>query len=353
MSDICRSIRERLGQMRRDLLALAAVAVLAATAAGPARAEWDGSYFPNVELVNQHGERLRFWDDLLRDRIVVVNFVYTECPDICGLSTARMAQVVDWLSERIGKDIFIYSISLDPETDTPQRLADYAAAFDAPDGWMFLTGSREDVDIVRFKMGERSKSLGQHRSDMVIGNAATGEWRRASLMGSLVVLTEEILALDPSWSRPPATAAAAPGAQDPLVIRDTPGESLFLGGCAACHSIGEGVRVGPDLSGVTLRRDRDWLKRYLLAPDRMLARGDAVAVALDSAFPAVRMPNLQLNETDAEDLIHYLSVQTDLLGQSQEVAEDAGHDHAGHADHSHNHDHSGQASADGAHRHVH
>ena len=161
---------------------------------------------PNVELVNQDGVPLRFWDDLLRNKIVVVNFVYTECPDICGLSTARMAQVVDWLGERIGKDIFVYSISLDPETDTPQRLRDYADAFDAPDGWMFLTGSPEDVDIVRFKMGERSESLAQHRSDMVIGNAATGEWRRASLMGSLVVLTEEILSLDPAWSRPPPAA---------------------------------------------------------------------------------------------------------------------------------------------------
>lgn len=329
MANTSRFVSGCIGQMRRHLLALAAAAALSAAMTGQAHAEWDESYFPNVELVNQDGASLRFWDDLLRDRIVVVNFVYTECPDICGLSTARMAQVVDWLGDRVGRDIFFYSISLDPETDTPQRLREYAAAFDAPDGWTFLTGSRENVDLVRFKLGERSKNLAQHRSDMVIGNAATGQWRRASLMGSLVVLTEEILSLDPSWSRPPP-APAAPGTQPQLVIRETLGEGLFLGACAACHTIGEGIRVGPDLSGVTLRRDREWLKAYLLAPDRLLAQGDAVAVALDGDFPAVRMPNLQLNDTDAEDLIHYLSAQTELLGQAQDAVEAPGHDDAGH-----------------------
>lgn len=347
MADTERSASSRIRQVRRYLVTLAAAALTAATIA-PAQAEWDESYFPNVELVNQDGTSVRFWDDLLRDKIVVVNFVYTECPDICGLSTARMARVVDWLGDKVGRDIFFYSISLDPETDTPERLSEYAAAFDAPDGWMFLTGSPENVNMVRFKLGERSETLAEHRSDMVIGNAATGEWRRASLMGSLVVLTEEILSLDPSWSRPPP-ATAAPGSQARLVIKDTLGEGLFLGACAACHTIGEGIRVGPDLSGVTLRRDRDWLKAYLLAPDRLLAQGDAVAVALDAEFPAVRMPNLQLNDIDADDLIHYLSAQTELLGQSQEVAEAPDHDHAHHS----GHDHSGHTETDGQHGHLH
>ena len=112
MSNTYRAVWGCMGQMRRKLLALAAAAALSATTIGPATAEWDETYFPNVELVNQDGVPLRFWDDLLRDKIVVVNFVYTECPDICGLSSARMAQVVDWLGERIGKDIFVYSISI-------------------------------------------------------------------------------------------------------------------------------------------------------------------------------------------------------------------------------------------------
>ena len=343
MPDARRSWWDQRKRIRSCLLGLVAASALSVVTTGAAKAQWDGSYFPNVELVNQDGKAVRFWDDLLRDKIVVVNFVYTDCPDICGLATARMAQVVDWLSERIGKDIFVYSISLDPETDTPPRLKEFADAFQAPEGWMFLTGSPENVDIVRFKMGERSESLAQHRTDMVIGNAATGEWRRASLMGSLVVLTEEILSLDPEWSRPRAEFATT---QEALVIDNTRGEGLFFSGCAACHTIGEGIRVGPDLSGVTLRRDPAWLKEYLMAPDRMLARKDDVAVALDTAFPVVRMPNLQLNDMDVDDLIHYLSAQTDLLGQPQEVSGDD------HADHSH-HDHGGHADGHGHATHSH
>lgn len=322
----------RIEKFRYAFLVAGSVA-LATGAGSPASAQWDESYFPNVELVTQDGERLRFWDDLISDKIVAVNFIYTECPDICGLSTARMARIVEWLGDRIGRDIFIYSISLDPETDTPDKLKEYATAFGAPDGWKFLTGSPEDVDSVRFKLGERSKSLSDHRSDMVIGNAATGEWRRASLMGSLVVVTEEILAMDPSWSRQPAPA----GAQTQLVLTPTPGEGLFLGACAACHTIGDGVRVGPDLAGVTLRRDRDWLETYLLAPERVLAQGDAVAVALDRDFPAVRMPNLGLNKTDIGDLLQYLQAQTQLLDQTQDVTELADPEHE---DHDATHDHS-------------
>jgi cytochrome oxidase Cu insertion factor (SCO1/SenC/PrrC family)/mono/diheme cytochrome c family protein len=320
-----------------------AVAALAALAADPGRAaRWDESYFPNVPLVTQAGETVRFYDDLIDGKIAVVNFVYTDCPDICGLSTARMAQVYDWLGDRVGRDIFIYSISLDPETDTPERLDAYARAFGAGEGWLFLTGTRDDIDLVRYKLGERSRSLAEHRSDMVVGNDATGEWRRMSLMGSLVVATQEILEMDPDW-RPPAVPArpAAPGG---YVLEDTPGEALFLKACAACHTVGAGVRIGPDLAGVTLRRDRDWLVRYLMAPDAMLASGDPVAVALDARFASVRMPNLRLGETDAEDLIRYLQAETDRLDAEAAVTEaaaghhhDHAHDHGAHDHGSHDH----------------
>ena len=296
----------------------------------PASAGWDESYFPNVELVTQDGERVRLWDDLIEGKIVVVAFVYTECPDVCGLSTARLAQVSDWLGDRVGRDIFLYSMSLDPQTDTPDKLKAYAEAFDAPDGWQFLTGDPEDMDLVRFKLGERSRKLSEHRSDMVIGNAATGEWRRASLMGSLVVATEEILRMDPSWSPQPAAPRDSVQSLPLTAMRDTPGEGLFLTACAACHSIGDGIRVGPDSAGVTLRREREWLEEYLLAPERMLARGDAVAVALDGEFPAVRMPNFSLNQNDVQDLLRYLQDQTDLIDLQSEVAE-VEHDHHDHA----------------------
>lgn len=318
----------------------------------PATAQWDETYFPNIELVTQDGETVRLWDDLLDEKIVVVSFIYTECPDICGLATARLAQISDWLGDRLGRDIFFYSISLDPATDTPDKLKAFGEAFDAPPGWVFLTGDPADVDVVRYKFGERSETLRQHRSDMVIGNAATGEWRRASLMGSLVVTTEDILSLDPNWvpeSASPPTAASGHEGHDAheklgeveqaLLVQDNPGEGLFLTACAACHTIGDGVRVGPDLAGVTLRRDREWLASYIRAPQRMISQGDPVAMALDAQFPVVRMPNLGLGNTDVADLLHYLRVQTEIMGQMAEDETPSETGHAVHLEHGHSHDH--------------
>lgn len=328
--------------MRGGALTGAAALAAALWTGGAAAGQWDESYFPNVPLVTQDGEEVRFYDDLVDDRIVVVNFAYTDCPDICGLSTARMGQIVDWLGDKVGRDVFVYTISLDPEVDTPEKLKAYAEAFGAGPGWTFLTGTRENIDTVRFKLGERSESLAEHRSDMVIGNDRTGQWRRTSLMGSLVVATTDILELDPDWRPPTRTAVVrAPAEASALNSEDKRGEALFLTGCAACHTIGNGVRVGPDLGGVTLRRDRGWLVDFLRAPDLMLESGDPVAVALDAAFPVARMPNLDLGPTDVADLIHYLDRQTARLGEAAvESPEDgAGHDHGRDHDHGAGGDH--------------
>ncbi len=84
------------------------------------------NYFSNLPVVTHEGKRLRFYDDLIKGKIVVINFIYTSCPDICSLSTARMATVQKWLGERVGRDVFIYSISLDPERDSPDVLKAYS-----------------------------------------------------------------------------------------------------------------------------------------------------------------------------------------------------------------------------------
>ncbi|MCZ4263034.1 MULTISPECIES: SCO family protein [Limimaricola] len=295
---------------RRSLFgAIALATTLAATSALPGR--WGLDYFPNTSLLDQEGQELRFVDDLLDGRIAVVNFFYLDCPDICGLATARMAKVYEWLGERVGEDIVIISISLTPERDTPEELAAYAEAFGAGEGWYFLTGEPEEVEELRYKLGERSTRLSDHRSDMLIGNVATGEWRRTSLMGNLAAATADILALDPDWEPPRTPAKVLDGATlDSFAEKSRVGEGLFSKGCAACHSIGAGVRVGPDLEGVTLRRDHDWLMRYIRTPDRMLAEGDPIAVKLDQEYPTVRMPRFGLGEKDAADLISYLHAET-------------------------------------------
>ena len=174
------------------------VTALAGLMVLPAWSEPRGAeYFTNLPLITAEGEEVAFFDDVLKDRIVVVNFFYTSCTDLCSLSTARMAQVYEWLGERMGRDVFFVSISLDPENDTPEKLAAFAKGFDIDKGWVFLTGSRENIDIIRGKLGEKARALALHRSDMVIGNAKLGIWRRSSVMGSLTVALEYIMELDP------------------------------------------------------------------------------------------------------------------------------------------------------------
>ena len=312
--------------MRRSLLwTIAAFTVLTVSTLGTFGGDtaWaarrGANYFSNLPVVTHEGKTLRFYDDLIKGKIVVINFVYTTCPDICSLSTARMAQVVKWLGERVGRDIFIYSITLDPGRDTPEVLAKYAKAFSAGPGWLFLTGKPEDIRLIRWKLGERSRTLSEHRPHMQIGNDRTGEWRRMSVMGSLKLVTQRILEMDPKWRAKKRAVSVESLKKTPRDYRigNRPGEALYIKACAACHTVGKGNRVGPDLKGVTARRDRAWLIRYLVAPDVLRAQKDPIAVELDAKYEGVRMPNLGLSETDAGDVIvhlEYLETQMKRLG---------------------------------------
>src|ERR1041385_8091038 len=93
--------------------------------------QWGANYFPNVELTDQYGHKLHFYDDLLKGKIVAIEQFYTHCIDICPLETARLAQVQKMLGDRVGKDIFFYSISIDPKRDSPEAMKEYADTYHA------------------------------------------------------------------------------------------------------------------------------------------------------------------------------------------------------------------------------
>ena len=86
---------------------------------------WGKNYFPNSTLITKDGEQVEFFDDLIKDKVVAINFIFTSCVDSCPLETARMKNVRQILGDRVGKDIFFYSISIDPRTDTPAVLKAY------------------------------------------------------------------------------------------------------------------------------------------------------------------------------------------------------------------------------------
>jgi protein SCO1/2 len=296
--------------IRRAAAALAAACL--ALDAMPARAAppgspWGERYFPNVELVTQDGTKVRFYDDLVRDKRVVVSMIYTSCKKVCGLMTANLVRVRRELGERVGKDIHFYSISLDPEHDTPAVLKEYAAAFKAGPGWTFLTGARHDIELIRKRFGDLAP-VEDHAPRINVGNDPYGQWWSTSALDNPRYLATLIAGwMDPGWDGGGQVAAAgydrAPG-----IPRYGPGQGVYRQKCAACHLAG-GASVGPDLSGVVARRGEAWLARWIKAPDELLRKKDPVAVGLLAEYRGVPMPNLGLSDAEVRDVIAFLAAR--------------------------------------------
>jgi protein SCO1/2 len=300
--------------MRPKSLAASAAAVLLLTPASAAN--WGANYFPNIPLTTQDGKTVHFYDDLLKDRKVVINFIYTRCGDSCPLETARLAQVQRILGDRMGRDIFFYSFSVDPVRDTPEELKAYAEKFHAGPGWLFLTGKKADIDMVRKKLGQAAHSgeneITDHSNSLMIGNTATGQWIRESFLDNppyIAVIIRDWLS---SWADPTPGIRYEDKPPFPPSAADK-GAYLFQTRCSACHTIGQGDSLGPDLLGVTTVRNRDWLANMIAAPNEMLSIKDPVATALFARYKELRMPNLRLGEVDVNALIGYLTAQDAAL----------------------------------------
>ncbi len=268
---------------------------------------YGANYFPNVELTTQDGKNVRFYDDLLKDKVVAIALIYTRCLDNCPLETARMAQVQRLLGDRMGKDIYFYSITIDPKHDTPEVLKAYAKKFKAGPGWTFLTGKEADVELIGRKLGLYStpdpNDRDGHMPSLLIGNVATGQWRKNSATDNpsfLVWKMEEVMGKYSDVDVSKKSYENAP------TLTFTNGQYLFSTRCAACHTIGKGDSIGPDLLGVASSRDRAWLKRFIAVPDQMLAEKDPLATALFKKYNEVQMPNLRLPEEDVNSLIRYI-----------------------------------------------
>lgn len=156
----------------------------APSAQPPGRAD-----FPNVVLLNQDGKSIRFYDDLIRgDHTVVISFIYAQCGDICPMTMANLAKVQELLGERLGRDVRLASISIDPVHDSPVVLKAYGERFGARAGWQLLTGWAKDIELIRRTLGvyerdpakDRDKS--QHTGMLVYGNEARGRWSRVSAL---------------------------------------------------------------------------------------------------------------------------------------------------------------------------
>jgi len=149
-------------------------------------------FLPNVPLVTHTGETVRFYDDLVQDRIIVLNFFVVQCSEgRCPAANANLKKVQEMLGPRMGKDVFFYSVTLQPELDTVPILREYAEdIFEAGPGWLFLTGRPQDVDTLRRAQGfydpdpERDANPALHSSSARVGSDLKQRWNMVALLTS-------------------------------------------------------------------------------------------------------------------------------------------------------------------------
>ena len=153
-----------------------AAATPADKASGRSPAE---KYFSDVELLDQDGRTLHFYSDILKNKVVIINTFFTTCTTICPPLNRNFEKIQEALGDRLGKDAFLISISVDPETDTPTRLKEYGRRFHARPGWLFLTGKKENVDWALYKLGQYVETKDDHTSILIIGNEPKGLWKKA------------------------------------------------------------------------------------------------------------------------------------------------------------------------------
>jgi protein SCO1/2 len=166
------------------------------------------SRFPNMALITHEGKAVRFYDDLVQDKTVVIHFMYTSCTDSCPLTTANLAQVQTALGPRVGRDLFLYSVTVDPERDTPELLRTYAKRFDVKPGWLFLTGTKQDIRDLRRTFGDEGKGgfwQSDHLRLLAYGVEPLERWGKCSAMLNPKWIARYVSWLDPKGERPSGT----------------------------------------------------------------------------------------------------------------------------------------------------
>ncbi len=176
-------------------------------------------HLPNTRLTTHEGKSVRFYDDLVKGKVVAINFMFTTCGSACPLSTAHLAEVQKLLGEHAGRDVTFLSITLDPEHDTPKVLKAYAQAYGVGPGWYFLTGNKDDIERLRRKLGVYDldpivdADRNQHAGILVLGNEPRGRWKAVSTLSKPVRIRQAVerTILPPEqWPTGPAVVNEVP-----------------------------------------------------------------------------------------------------------------------------------------------
>ena len=158
----------------------------------PEKASPAEKYFSDVELIDQDGKKVRFYSDVLKGKTVVVNAFFTSCTSVCPPMNRNMQKIQEALGDRVGRDVFFVSITVDPAVDTPERLKEYAKNFHAGPGWVFLTGKKENLDWALYKLGQYVENKDDHKTILIVGNESTGLWKKAFAMANIAELVQVV-----------------------------------------------------------------------------------------------------------------------------------------------------------------
>jgi len=168
------------------------------------REKLQARYFPNFELLTHEGKTVRFYDDLVKDKIVVINFMYAQCEGKCIPITQNLKRVQRLLGKRVGREIFMYSITLKPEDDTPNTLKHYVQMHKIKPGWTFLTGKPDEINTLRRRLGfsdskpALDKDLTNHIGMIRYGNEPHQWWAMCPGQANPPWIVESILWMDPN-----------------------------------------------------------------------------------------------------------------------------------------------------------
>jgi cytochrome oxidase Cu insertion factor (SCO1/SenC/PrrC family) len=133
---------------------------------------------PDVEVLDQEGRQLHFYTDLIKGKTVAINFIFTNCTTICPPLAATFARVQKEMGDKVGRDVHFISISVDPMTDTPERLKAWGAKFKAGAGWTFVTGDKQEINKLLTALGASVARREDHSPTVIVGNDLKAVWTR-------------------------------------------------------------------------------------------------------------------------------------------------------------------------------
>ena len=175
-------IRQRVAVAIAAATFLLAPAVYASNATDAERAaseEKARDYFTNLEVIDQDGRKLKFYDDVLKDKVVAINFIFTNCQGACPLMTRHLTVVRDLLGPDVGEKIHFVSISIDPVRDTPAAMKEFAETHDADQAaWRFVTGKPDDLEAIVTRLGQYTDDVEAHSTLLLAANVRTAHWTK-------------------------------------------------------------------------------------------------------------------------------------------------------------------------------